>query len=113
MREIKLHLITKVATVILIVALLVPSVVKFSHILEDHKHEVCKGEFQSHFHEVDLDCEFYKFNLNNGILFEIAHLELLQVEHNQEFLQEHYIFLQGHQQCNAYLRGPPFLVHFT
>ncbi len=113
MNQNKLHIVSRLAVVILTMVLLVPSVVKFSHVLEDHKHEICKGEYQSHLHEVDLDCEFFKFKLNNTVFFEIANFECFQVEHNQEFSPEHYIFLKGHQQRTAYLRGPPALVHLS
>ncbi len=112
MRENKPHITFRLAIVILTLALLLPSVVKFSHVFEDHKHEVCKGEFQSHLHEVDLDCEFYMFKLNTTVLFDIANYNYIKVESNQEFISKNYTFLKGHQQRTAYLRGPPVLVHF-
>jgi len=59
----KQHIGFKLIAIVLLCAIILPAAVKFNHIFENHKHEICKGEPQAHIHEVDLDCEFYKFNL--------------------------------------------------
>jgi hypothetical protein len=64
MEQIKQQIISFLS-ITLVLAVLFPSVVKMQHVFENHKHEVCKGEKQSHFHEIDFDCEFYKFNLTS------------------------------------------------
>lgn len=50
--------------VLLTAAILLPTSVKFAHIFEDHKHELCEDFNTVHIHDLDLDCEFYKFKLN-------------------------------------------------
>jgi hypothetical protein len=90
------------------VCLVLPAVVKFSHLFAHHKHEVCLGENQSHFHELDMDCEFYKFNINHYttlINFEFIPLEVVD---NQEIIDTKYLFLSTFQKLHFSLRGPPF-----
>jgi len=91
-------------------ALLLPSVIKFSHILEDHEHTVCLAEHQTHFHEVDLDCEFFKFKLNNDFPFQFETPQLTSHPAFTPLPQQYYTFIKGHQKSTAYLRGPPHAV---
>ncbi|WP_026755915.1 hypothetical protein [Sediminibacter sp. Hel_I_10] len=112
MNQHKPHNALRVSLLVLVMALLLPSVVKLAHAFENHEHVVCKGENQSHLHELDLDCEFYKFKLNTNFSFEFANYEIFISEQFQELNLEHYTFLNGHQQRTAYLRGPPCLVAY-
>jgi len=110
MTERKLYSRVNIFIAIIALALLLPSVIKFSHIFEQHEHVVCLGENQSHLHEIDLDCEFFKFKLNNNFLLDIDVIELTSVVVPQNLSQQYYTFIKGHQQSTAYLRGPPSLV---
>ena len=107
MTENILHIIKRVSLTLITVSLLLPSIVKFSHILENHEHTVCIEEHQKHFHEIDLDCEFFKFKLNNNLLVSPEPIIVYEAFQQQFLPKEHYIFLIGHQQNTAYLRGPP------
>ena len=62
MEQIKKHIISCLS-IVLLCALLFPSAVKLTHAFKNHKHEICDGEKTAHFHEVDIDCDFYKFTL--------------------------------------------------
>ncbi|SDB39417.1 hypothetical protein SAMN03097699_1087 [Flavobacteriaceae bacterium MAR_2010_188] len=51
--------------IILIIALMFPSLVKLSHAIQHHKHLTCKSEASLHFHKKNLDCDFQKFKVAN------------------------------------------------
>ena len=64
----------------LILAVLLPSVIKLTHSFNHSKHEVCDNdnEQQTHFHETDLDCDFYKFKLTKIQFFKLYEFEIRQ-----------------------------------
>lgn len=111
MKNHKQHIAFRITTFLIVACLILPSVVKFSHIFAHHKHEVCLGENQSHLHELDLDCEFYKFNLSNSFYFNIEEDFNLSMNLPSQLLNTEYnSFLKSHQQLSTYLRGPPYLM---
>lgn len=110
MSQIKEHIIFKAITLTLVFVLIVPSFVKLAHAFENHKHEVCEVPQKLHFHDFELDCEFYKFKLNTQFYFTDA----LSVSEYQEQPVQHifsqYHFLSDYQKLPFSLRGPPCLV---
>ena len=110
MTKIKAHIGFKISLVVLLIALLVPSFVKLAHAFEMHKHEVCKAPQKSHYHELDLDCEFYKFKLSNALSFQPDEFSLLAI--NQIFEVDNFYksFYNNSQINKPSLRGPPQLI---
>ncbi|TYA59074.1 hypothetical protein [Formosa maritima] len=98
----------KLSTLILVLALLTPSVVKFTHIFSHHKHEVCKGESKTHLHTLDIDCTFHKFKLNNQYTFTVQSYNLFDIDDNYNHIFSQYLFLNTFQPLHFTLRGPPF-----
>ena len=103
----KQHIIFRSLAVLLLLAVLFPSVVKFAHVFENHKHEICTNPSDSHFHEVDIDCEFYKFKINNNIYILNNSFNLTNPVSFFKTEIQHYNFLSYYQQNSTYLRGPP------
>jgi len=103
----------RLATLMVVFCLLLPSVVKFTHAFAQHHHEVCAGEAQSHLHNVDLDCNFYKFKLNHNFYIPLVNYELQENFKEQTLKSKYYTFLKSHQQLTSYLRGPPSLVSLS
>ena len=107
MNFLRQHIAFRVLTLIIVVTLLLPSAVKLMHIFEKHQHEVCYGEANSHFHTLDIDCEFYKFKLNipftipENVDVLITYAEILTVP------TKDYSFLSEYQRLHFSLRGPP------
>ncbi len=106
----KQHIGYKLAAFLLVLSFVLPVAVKFTHALNHHEHEVCIGINQSHFHEVDLDCEFYKFKINHNL-----YVSKFNYEVNSNFLIHtseiaYYTFLKSQRQLTSYLRGPPVTV---
>jgi ABC-type uncharacterized transport system permease subunit len=96
---------------VLILAVLLPSGVKLSHIFTHHKHKVCEidSNDQTHFHELDVDCEFYKFKLNTNYYSGLYAFETITQNNLSKVNTYFYLFLRTHQQNASFLRGPPAL----
>lgn len=110
MNHVKEHIIFRFLTIALVAALLVPTVIKFTHIFTHHNHEVCLGGESTHLHTLDLDCEFYKFKLNNNGTFSFFNVEIYQQQENQLEFVSQYNFLSKYQRLHFSLRGPPALI---
>ncbi|WP_052461047.1 hypothetical protein [Psychroserpens mesophilus] len=108
MNNYKQHITFRIATLLIVVCLVLPSVVKFTHVFAHHEHEVCLGENQSHLHELDSDCEFYKFNINHNTILSNFEFVTLEVHENQSIIASRYLFLSSFQKLHFSLRGPPF-----
>lgn len=67
----------RIAVVLLSLTFLAPDTAKFLHIFSHEKHTVCEGGSTVHFHAVDIDCEFYKFKVQNQFLWNLAAFEPL------------------------------------
>lgn len=100
----------RVAVLAITACLLLPLAVKFSHLFSHHDHEVCLGENQSHLHEIDMDCEFFKFKINHTFYYAFEEFAILAIELNIEPPKAYQKYLKSHQQLQSYLRGPPLLV---
>jgi len=110
MQKLKAHIGFKISLIALIVTLLGPSFVKLAHAFETHKHEVCKTPQKSHYHELDLDCEFYKFKLSHAFNFQPEDFSLeitKRILYVDNFYKAFYNNLQLQQPS---LRGPPQLI---
>lgn len=102
----------KVLAVTLTLAVLLPSAVKLSHVFNHHEHEVCSNDdvnTNTHFHELDLDCEFYKFKLNTNYYFNVEITEISSQANFYKLNSDFYLYLRAHEQDTSYLRGPPTL----
>lgn len=110
MNSLKSHTVFKVSLLLLVVALLLPSAVKFSHIFEEHVHQVCEYPQKLHYHDFDLDCEFYKFKLNTANTFSSPHYDINNPKHLKDFIISQYQFISDYQKNQTSLRGPPSLI---
>ncbi len=110
MQKNKPHIAFRIATLTLVLAFLLPSAVKFSHVFNHHQHVVCNDDITTHLHASDVDCDFYKFKLNTQYHSPLEYialpLEVSYFEINNTF----YNFLNNHRQLSFSLRGPPELV---
>ncbi|TVZ59613.1 hypothetical protein NA63_2148 [Flavobacteriaceae bacterium MAR_2010_105] len=107
MHSIKQQFVFKLSALLLVLALTAPSVVKFGHIFDHHKHEVCHGELQSHIHTFDVDCNFYKFKLNNVFTFVNVNFNVPEFPKVNPTIYSKYSFLSQFQRLHFSLRGPP------
>ncbi len=106
----KKHIGYKIASLLVIACLILPLSIKLSHVFSHHEHEVCIAKDQSHFHEIDLDCDFYKFKINQNLFFEFINYDLKSTLENNTSIITYYTYLKSNQQLTSFLRGPPYLV---
>ena len=107
MEKLKIHILFKSLTLVLVLTLLTPTFVKFNHVFEHHHREICHGENQAHLHTSDVDCEFYKFQLNQLFTIPFYRAEIPLVEDNHLLISSLYQSLGAFQQPHFSLRGPP------
>ena len=110
MKNLKDHILFKTLALLLVVTLLIPSVTKFAHLFAHHKHDICLGEKTTHLHEINNDCDFYKFKLATVYTFTLFNFEFFSVQENYFEIVSQYQFLSEFQQLHTALRGPPSLV---
>ena len=110
MIQIKEHTVSKVLVFVLSFTLIVPLFVKSYHLFEDHKHEVCETPFTNHFHEFEIDCEFYDFTLNTNYFQTSASLEISKVDELYKPIFSEYHFCSDYQLLHFSLRAPPLSV---
>jgi len=96
--------------ILLIVSLLLPAAVKFTHAFSHHKHEVCLGQSTTHLHKYDVDCNFYKFQLNKNFKLDVFNIDFFILKENTLKITSEYRFLSYFQPLHFSLRGPPSLV---
>lgn len=107
MRFLRQHILFKVLTLILVFTFLLPSAVKFMHVFEHHKHEVCYGESVAHFHTLDVDCEFYKFKINTPFTLPEIITAITGYPEINIYNTKEYSFLSEYQRLHFTRRGPP------
>ena len=90
-----------------------PTVAKFNHLLEAHKHEACHHPKKLHYHEVDIDCEFYKFKLNQEFHFNVISFELITNTFETLKRSIYYQPITDKSSLSYTLRGPPIFVMYT
>lgn len=104
------HIIFKIIAILLLFAVVLPSAVKFTHVFENHKHEVCINPSDSHFHEVEIDCEFYKFKLNNSFISIFNDVAIPEINNNHKNITYDYFFINSYKSFGIALRGPPSII---
>ena len=99
----------KTLAIVLMFSVLLPSAVKLTHAFNHHSHEVCDSEnaLKTHFHESDLDCDFYKFKLTNNLFLVCNNYEIITKITATEQLSSYYISLKSYQHSTRFVRGPP------
>lgn len=110
MNNLKEHIIFKTITLLLAIVLLVPIAVKFSHIFAHHKHDICKEEKATHLHEINTDCDFYKFKLSTSYTLTFFNIELFSPKEKTIKIVSQYQFSSEFQRIQTSLRGPPALI---
>lgn len=110
MQLLKQHIAFKILSIALVATLFAPSVAKFAHIFTHHEHKLCSTPGKIHIHQVDLDCEFYKFQLNTHFLLPEESNNWLDIAKYHRIYPLTYKFLYNHRTLSFSLRGPPVLV---
>ena len=110
MNKFKEHIAIKAITLLLACLLLVPASAKFAHIFSHHKHDICYGKKATHLHELNTDCDLYKFKLSHSYTFTFFNVELFSPKEHPLKIVSQYQFLSEYQRLQTALRGPPALI---
>lgn len=110
MQKLKQHITFKVLSLVLLLTLLTPSAVKLAHVFQDHKHEVCLEQHKTHLHTLDLECEFYKFKVNNTFTLPEFNVEIVVIKKEHKPILSQYNFASHFKPLHFSLRAPPQLV---
>ena len=104
-------LFSRLLALLLVVCLLVPFGLKLVHSYNHQFHLVCNddGKVDTHFHEVDLNCEFYKFQLTKNLYIDLKVEELVENLILANDFSNFYISFKQNQQLTRFQRGPPEL----
>ena len=109
MEHFELQIRNSIVSLLLVVFILAPSIVKFSHAINEHELLECKEIGKLHFHKIEMDCDFQKFNLSPLIY---TPLVVFPENFSVSILINrfsHYSFLSYYQNLHFALRGPPFI----
>ena len=90
-------------------AIVTPAFVKAYHVFENHEHKACNEKYATHFHELDIDCDFYKFKLNSPFYYNSETEENNFQDLIASLNVSYYTLLRSHNKDTSYLRGPPNL----
>ncbi len=93
---------------VLLVLILLPTIVPFIHLLEEHEQNTCHVK-TTHFHKKEVDCSICDFHLNKYYSY-TPNLELAPLIKKELLISELYTFTYYHQQLSYSLRGPPSLL---
>lgn len=90
-----------------------PSVVKFSHLFEHHKHETCHHPKKLHYHEVEMDCDFDKFKLNQEFHLTFISFRVGKAFFSPKLLTKEVHLAKTNTTLSYSLRGPPPFSMYT
>ena len=113
MRDKKEYIGYKGIILLLAIALLLPSAIKLAHAFASHNHEVCEFPQSTHYHEYEIDCEFYKFKLNPQISFDT---EVYENVINLDLIEQPIVYYSYSKKSHVAafrLRGPPTLLIYS
>ncbi len=113
MRFIREHITFRILSLLLALSVSYPYVHRFDHLFTNHKDDICLGvdKNSSHLHEVNMNCDFYKFKVYiPHITPPVFNVKLFSPFEEQLEITSQYYFLNSYQQLHFSLRGPPALV---
>lgn len=94
-------------SLLLVAFLCIPSIVKISHALNEHKDTECALVGELHMHEVELDCDFHDFNLSPQYTSSLLNIPIAVDIQSSTKKTFHYNFLSKYQKLHFALRAPP------
>lgn len=109
-QAVKNSFIIKIVALLLAISLLSPAINKFAHLFTHHKHDICKGEKSTHLHELNTDCDFYKYKVHHHYTFNLFEYRIFTPKIQSPEIISQYHFLSDYQRLQTALRGPPALV---
>ncbi len=95
-------------SLVLILVLMMPTATQFSHLFEDHEHQVC-SEQSIHFHEASVDCKISLYSQQSFSFNILNYTEIIVVNYYNLISTVYTSVLKYTTVKNIHLRGPPSL----
>lgn len=108
--KVKQDLNLTLASLLIIVCMALPSVVKLTHAIQDHLELQCDENIAAHFHQSEFDCEFQKLNHSQFSYPPIQDYHFYAQVAIEKANYNFYFFLQDYQKLHFSRRGPPSLL---
>ncbi len=96
-------------SICIIGCLFTPYIIKINHGLLTHEDTICVAKGDLHIHEIEFDCDFYKYQISSLFYIGLVKPKLIQLAASSEKLTNHYVFTSKFQKLHFVLRGPPVL----
>lgn len=97
----------KIIGLIIALSFFAPASAKFVHLLNHKEHVVCKGENTTHFHALDIDCDFFKTKVHNQFLWKIDDFKTLAQQYYVPYFNNYSPSLYNVSVKHISLRAPP------
>lgn len=94
-------------SLVLMVSILMPSIIKLHHGLFDHVQEECTNAGTVHLHQVELDCDFHKHQITTSFYPSLVNYALPCSIPEKESSYNYYSFVSGCTLLHFSLRAPP------
>jgi hypothetical protein len=92
---------------LLIGLITLPAILKLKHAIFEHHTFVCKEKGKLHIHEVELDCDYHKFNLTHYYTHLQQEFATFSTIVKSKKIINFYNFLSKYQKLHFSRRGPP------
>ncbi|MBC8768911.1 hypothetical protein H4O18_12990 [Arenibacter sp. BSSL-BM3] len=92
---------------LLVGLILLPSVIKLNHAIFEHHTFICKEKGKLHIHEVELDCDYHKFNITPYYTYLQQEFRTFSEIPKSKKIVNFYNFLSKYQKLHFSRRGPP------
>ncbi len=104
------HIGQVIVSVLLLLALTLPTVIQFSHYVEGHEHRQC-DEKNSHLHENELRCQICDFQLSS-FNYDTLGLPDFETPNIPSEVEKHFAssILKSFKRSNNPLRAPPYFL---
>ncbi len=109
MRVLRQNIFVNLGITGLLLILLIPSFVGLNHVFDNDQHVICADASESHFHEIDHECDF-KLKLNTSFVFVFNSYEINTIQNPQKAVVQKYAVHSVFQPTFFQLRAPPALV---
>ncbi len=103
------HIAFRIVSALIVVVLLIPIAIKLAHSFEHETHTACGKVDTANFHECEVDCVFFKYNLQQHYLKYQNYNLSIYLTHSFETPLTVYDFFYEHRVLTFSLRGPPTL----
>ena len=88
-----------------------PFIISGIHNLEEHKHDICTVKNVTHYHEADIDCDLYHFQITNSVLTTFLGFNINEYKIIKKVVLSYSFLIESNFNKTNKSRGPPLEIH--